>query len=413
MRTSYSAIETYKQCPQKYKFQEIDRIKAPKSREALFGTAIHSALKFMFQKSPLFPTLDEVVSYYRENWPSATAFQADSKNDPLKMPWTEADEKAYFEEGIKMLRRFYEKNAPWNFNIVDLESRFDILIEDEKTGKTHILAGIIDRIGKNQDEYEIIDYKTSKRMPSQADVDKNLQLSLYSLGLQKRWPHVKAEDIKLTLYFVKHGEKLSTTATSEKTEATKKEILETIREIETRLDEKKEFEPMPSALCSWCAFKPICPAWKHQYRKFEVRNPKSETDIDATLKEFFELRKDVSSKEDEITELQKKIREYMDSQGLTRVFSDDGTVSKKTIQRFSYDFEKIKALLSPIGRWEDILDADEAKLKKISKELPPEIRSQIEDTRSVSKEYSVLSVSEKKKKVDIEKEDGTEENDKE
>ena len=411
MRTSYSAIETYKQCPQKYKFQEIDRIKAPKSREALFGTAIHSALKFMFQKSPLFPTLDEVVSYYRENWPSATAFQADSKNDPLKMPWTEADEKAYFEEGIKMLRRFYEKNAPWNFNIVDLESRFDILIEDEKTGKTHILAGIIDRIDKNQDEYEIIDYKTAKRMPSQVDVDKNLQLSLYSLGLQKRWPHVKAEDIKLTLYFVKHGEKLSTTATSEKTEATKAEIIGTIRDIETRLDEKKEFEPMPSPLCNWCAFKPMCPAWKHLYRNTNNESGIANKDeADVVLKEFFALRKEVKVDEDKISELQKKIREYMDSQGLTRVFSDDGTVSKKTIQRFSYDFEKIKALLSPIGRWEDILDADEAKLKKISKELPPEIRSQIEDTRSVSKEYTVLSVSEKKKKDGIANEDDKQEN---
>ena len=266
MRTSYSAIETYKQCPQKYKFQEIDRIKTPKSKEALFGTAIHSVLKFMFQKSPLFPTLDEVISYYRENWPLHEAFQAESKNDPLKIPITEDEEKAYFEEGVKMLRNFYEKNALWNFNIVDLESRFDILLEDPKTGKTHVLAGIIDRIDKNHDEYEIIDYKTSKRMPSQDGVHANLQLSLYSLGIQKRWPHITPDDIKLSLYFLKHGEKLSTKADAGKTEATKKDILGTIREIEARSDEKKDFEPMPSALCNWCAYKPICPAWKHKYR---------------------------------------------------------------------------------------------------------------------------------------------------
>ncbi len=397
MRTSYSAIETYKQCPQKYKFQELDRIKTPKSKEALFGTAIHSALKFMFQKSPLFPTLDEVISHFRENWPSREAFQADSKNDLLKMPITEAEEKAYFEDGIKMLRRFYEKNAPWNFNVVDLESRFDILLEDEKTGKTHVLAGIIDRIDKNNDEYEIIDYKTAKRMPSQADVDKNLQLSLYSLGIQKRWPHIDPEDIKLTLYFVKHTEKLSTTATREKTEATKKEILETIRDIEARIEEKKDFEPMPSALCNWCAFKPICPAWKHLYRNSKSQITNSKEEVDTILKEFFELRKDVNVKEEKIAELQASIRKYMDSQGLTRVFSDAGTVSKKTIRRFSYDFEKIKALLSPIGKWEEILDADETKLKKILKELPAEIRSQIADARRVAKEYSVLSVSVKKR----------------
>jgi len=150
-------------------------------------------------------------------------------------------------------------------------------------------------------------------------------------------------------------------------------------------DEKKEFEPMPSPLCNWCAFKPMCPAWKHLYRNTNNESGIANKDeADVVLKEFFALRKEVKVDEDKISELQKKIREYMDSQGLTRVFSDDGTVSKKTIQRFSYDFEKIKALLSPIGRWEDILDADEAKLKKISKELPPEIRSQIEDARRVS-----------------------------
>lgn len=404
MRTSYSAIETYKQCPQKYKFQEIDHLRAPKSKEALFGTAIHSALHFMFQKSPLFPTLDEVISYYRENWPSHDAFQAEAKNDPLKMPLTEEEEKVYFEEGIKMLRRFYEKNAPWNYSVVDLESRFQVLLEDEKTGKTHVLAGIIDRIDKNGDEYEIIDYKTAKRMPSQDDVNSNLQMSLYSLGLQKRWPHLDPEDIKLSLYFLKHGEKLSTKSNAQKTEATKKDILSAIREIETRIEGNKEFEPIPSALCNWCAFKPMCPAWKHLYRNRNPQTTMNEAEVNTTLKEFFALREDVGEKEEKIAELQKKIREYMDSQGLTRVFSSEGTVSKKTIQRYTYDFEKIKALLSPIGRWEDILDADEAKLKKILKELPPEIRSDVEEARRVAKEYSVMSVSGKKQK-------GLEEND--
>ncbi len=398
MRTSYSAIETYKQCPQKYKFQDIDRIRTPKSKEALFGTAVHSALKFMFQKSPLFPTLDEVISYYRENWPAHEAFQAESKNDPLKIPVTEEEERAYFEEGVKMLRSFYEKNAPWNFNVVDLESRFEVLIEDEKTGKTHVLAGIIDRIDKNQGEYEIIDYKTSKRMPSQDGVNSNLQLSLYSLGLQKRWPHIKPEDIKLTLYFVKHGEKLSTTATHEKTEATKKDILGTIREIETRIDEKKDFEPMPSALCNWCAFKPMCPAWKHLYRN-QKSNIKNQNEINAALKEYFQLRKTKQEHESRLEELQGQIRQYMEQENLTRVFGEEGYVSKKMQQRYEYDLEKIKALLSPLGKWEEILKADEIKLRKILLEIPEETRKEVENARRVSKEYPVLTASMKKIKL--------------
>ncbi|TSA57417.1 PD-(D/E)XK nuclease family protein, partial [bacterium] len=38
MRISYSSLENFKQCPLKYKFSQIDKIKEPKSKEAIFGT---------------------------------------------------------------------------------------------------------------------------------------------------------------------------------------------------------------------------------------------------------------------------------------------------------------------------------------------------------------------------------------
>ena len=394
MRTSYSAIDTYLQCPQKYKFQQIDKIKTPKSREAIFGTLIHQTLKFMFQRDPLFPTLDEVVAYFREHWPSREVFEAESKNDPRKRGWTEEEEKAYFEEGVRMLKKFYEKNAPWNYSVVDLESRFEVTLTDEKTGETHILAGIIDRIDKLPDEtYEIIDYKTSKRMPSQDALNKNLQLSLYSLGLQKRWPHLNAEDIKLSLYFLKHGEKLSTKATTETTEKTKAHILQTVSEIQGRIRDGKVFEPMPSALCDWCAFKPICPAWKHLYRKPKDESQMTKDKIDAILKEYFKIKKTGQENENKIKELQKQIKEYMEKEGLTRVFGDEGTVSKKTVQRYEYDWDKIKAILSPLGKWEEILKADETKLKRVLGEIPEEMRERIRETRTVAKEFTVLNTS--------------------
>lgn len=396
MRTSYSAIDTYLQCPQKYKFQEIDRIRAPKGREAIFGTLVHKTLKFMFQRDPLFPTLDEVIGYFRENWPSKEIFEAESKNDPLKRPWTEEEEKAYFEEGLRMLKKFYEKNAPWNFTVVDLESRFEVAIQDEKTGETHILAGIIDRIDKTPDEkYEIIDYKTSKRMPSQDQLDRDLQLSLYSLGLQKRWPHLNPGDIKLSLYFLKHGEKLSTRPTPETTEKTKEHILKTISEIQEKLRSGKAFEPMPSALCDWCAYKPICPAWRHLYQN-QGSGIKRQDEIENAIKEYFELKKATRGNKTRMNELQQQIKNYMEKEGLTRVFGDEGIISKKIVQRYDYDWEKIKALFSPLGKWEEILKVDETKLRRLLREVPEEIRTAVEGAKNVVKEYAILNVSSKK-----------------
>lgn len=393
MRTSYSAIETYQQCPQKYKFQEIDRLRVPKGREAVFGTLVHEALNFMFKRDPLFPTLDEVVAYFRERWPSHEDFAEETVHNPLKRAWSEEEEKVYFEEGVRMLKRFYEKNAPWNFAVLDLESRFEVVLLDETTGETHILAGIMDRVDKLPDgTYEIIDYKTSKRMPSQDVINENLQLSLYSLGLQKKWPHITPEEIKLSLYFLKHGEKLSTKGSTETTEKTKNRILETIREIKGHSDSGKPFEPMPSALCDWCGYKPLCPAWKHLYRKND-QLPIANDQIEGIIKEYFEVKKQNKLNGDRLDALQSEIKRYMEQEGLTRVFGDAGYITKKTQERYEYNMEKVKTLLSPLGKWEEILKADETKLKKILLEIPLGTRKEIEQTQRVKSEYTTLTIS--------------------
>src|SRR3989344_3434542 len=177
MRTSYSALETFRQCPQKYKFQEIDKIKTPKSKEAVFGTLIHASLKFLFSRDPLYPSLDEVIANFRDSWRASEIANM-----------TEEERSLYLAQGENILKRFYTKNQPWNFNVVDLESRFELVIEDPKTDTMHILSGIMDRIDKLADDsYEIMDYKTSRKMKSQEGADNDFQLSLYHLGLLKRW----------------------------------------------------------------------------------------------------------------------------------------------------------------------------------------------------------------------------------
>ncbi|OHA08790.1 MAG: hypothetical protein A3B37_00350 [Candidatus Sungbacteria bacterium RIFCSPLOWO2_01_FULL_59_16] len=383
MRTSYSALETYKLCPQKYKFQEIDRVPAKKSKAALFGTHLHSTLKFMFSRDPLFPTLDEVLNYFREQWPP-----------PEKMEVTPEEKSLYFAAGEEMLKKFYANNAPWNFNVVDLESRFEVLIEDPRRREAHVLAGRIDRIDKTEDGYEVIDYKTSRRMPSQTDVDRDLQMSLYSLGLQRRWPHVKPGEITLSLYFLKHGEKLSTKRSAEATAGTVEDVLRTVTEIQQKLATGERFEPTPGPQCGWCPYKPICPVWKHLYRKRETASGAQE--IEAALKEYFALLKNQRENEARMNELKAKISAYMEAEGYERVFGEDGYLARSLQKRFRYDFEKVRAILEPLGKWKEILSADEAKLKAVMKGLPPEAQAEIEAAKVLAREFMVITASAKK-----------------
>ena len=384
MRTSYSALETYKLCPQKYKFQELDRIPAKKSKAALFGTLVHSTLKYMFSADPLFPTRDEVLNYFRENWPPAE-----------KMEITPEEKTLYLEAGEKMLENFYAKNAPWNFSVVDLESRFEVLLQDPRSKETHVLAGRMDRIDKTEQGYEVIDYKTSRRIPSQSDVDHDLQMSIYSLGLQKRWPHLKPEHITLSIYFLKHGEKLSTTRTPQATAATAHDVLKTVYEIQGKLATGERFEPHPGRHCDWCPYKPICPAWRHLYRKQEA-GIKNKEEVDAALKEYFELLNVKRGHEKRLYELKATLAAYMEAEGYDRVFGQDGYLARTQQKRYSYDFAKVRGILEPLGKWEEVLSADEKRLKAILAGLPIEIQSQIEEAKVLTGEYTLITASTKK-----------------
>ncbi len=82
---------------------------------------------------------------------------------------------------------------------------------------------------------EIIDYKTGATIPTQKDVDRNLQLSFYALAattIQMEPFGIKPEKVKLSLYFLDNQEKISTIRTAEQLKEATEEILKVRDEIE-------------------------------------------------------------------------------------------------------------------------------------------------------------------------------------
>jgi len=387
MRTSYSALETYGICPQKYKFQEIDKIRAPKRIEAVFGTIVHSALKYMFERNPLFPTEDEVINFFSERF--------NEKSDSVEWPDAskkELTEKLYYDEGVKLLRNFYAKNKPWDFNPVELEGRFQVEIEGDKE-KTHTIAGIIDRIDKDPagDSYEIIDYKTGKKMPSQESLENNLQLALYHLAITKRWPHLKAGQVKTSLYFLKHNEKITAVPDERRAENAIKIILAKIAEIE-KASETGNFPPIPSALCDWCGFRRRCPMWSHLYE--EKKETPDETTASEAIKEYFGIKETEEKNDKRLKELRSIILAYMDGKKIGRVFGSGGYITKMIQERVSFDMEKVRAVLESIGKWAEVLSPDSKKIEHLMETLSDEAQEKLKEAEK-KKSFIVLKQTKK------------------
>ena len=100
-----------------------------------------------------------------------------------------------------------------------------------------------------------------------------------------------------------------------------------------------------------------------------------------------------------MAELQGVIKSYMEANKLERVFDERGYyVSKKLQQRFKYDFDKVREILTAAGlesAWQSILEADDKKLKAILTTLPYPVRQEILNQKILSKEFVVLSASSK------------------
>lgn len=354
IKTSFSALDTFRQCPLRYKFSQIDKIKEPKSKEAVFGNKIHKVLQFFHSKEPVSPTLDELLNYLKEVWGSEV-FQ-DEQEDMI-----------YFGEAIKILKNYYNyflklKEKPITLNT---ETRFEVLMEHPKDkNKKALLRGFIDKVDKTTRQgIEVVDYKTAKKLPSQQEVDNNLQLSLYALGVIHRWPQFAKqglENIKLTFHYLKHQETMSTRRTKEQLDNVKKQIWERLTEID-----KSDFPPIPSALCDWCGYRRICPMWKHLYKEqISIDDEKVKKVVD----EYFELKQTSAKNTKRMNELKEIIERYLDKQKLERVFGEKGYITRLIQTRYDYDSDKLKEIIKTLPYSVKKYKILKASVKKVKRE---------------------------------------------
>jgi len=248
---SYSQIETFKTCPLHFKLRYIYKLSTPPSASQSFGTSIHETMKELYRiaGSGKIPKDEKrlekmVLDIYKKNWVNQ-GFNS------------KAHEKKFYEKG-KIYLAGYLKEEFRVGKIPSLtEQRFTIPLPGKKGEKPLKIGGVMDRVDESPDgSIAIMDYKTGATIPTQKEVDGNMQLTFYALAASRipEEPFKKnPEDISLSLYFFDNQEKLTTKRTRKELEKTLDEVYKVRKEIE-----ESDFKCSGHIFCENCEYKLFC-----------------------------------------------------------------------------------------------------------------------------------------------------------
>ena len=233
---SASSIETYEECPLRFKLEKEWNLPREVSASLHYGKAVHDVLKTFYdaQRHQREMGDDELLEQFRSALASAGI--ADRYQYEL-----------YLRQGMEQLRQFFESarsTAPPE--VVETERGFDLQVGSSK------LTGRVDRIDRTgPDTVAIVDYKTGKPR-SQEDANESLQLSLYALAARETWG-MRAD--RLIFHNLENNVPVFTTRNEAELEAAKMRVQKAADAIA-----EGKFAADPGYHCAFCPYRNLCPA---------------------------------------------------------------------------------------------------------------------------------------------------------
>jgi DNA helicase-2/ATP-dependent DNA helicase PcrA len=231
---SASDIQTYRSCPLRYKFARVLRIPAEQTVHQRFGIVVHQVLERFHAEGG--STQAQLLELLDACWRRAGLGGGDHDHD-LR------------EKARAALVRYHSRLHESDAEPVWFERQFDFRIGP------HHLRGRVDRVDKlagESQEYELIDYKTSRPKDAEQLAD-DIQLSLYAVAAREAW---QLPSSRQAYYYVLDDVKVPVPRSEQDAEAVKEVVLEVGEGILAQA-----FEPTPShAACSICDYRIVCPA---------------------------------------------------------------------------------------------------------------------------------------------------------
>lgn len=370
---SNSRIETFEQCPRKYKFRYLENLRMDtEGVEAFVGKRVHETLEKLYRDLKLtkLNPLEEILAFYEAAWEK----NWHGKVQVVRPGITPGH---YFALGKQCLADYYKRYHPFNQGrTLGLEERIELKLKDGD--KAYNVQGFIDRLTwvPETETYEIHDYKTGAAVPAQEEADQDRQLALYQLGLMQRWPDAKS--VRLIWHYLATDKEIASARTPADLAALQREVIDVIHQIEeeTKLG---RWEVRVSRLCEWCEYKPICPAWKHPVA-MEALSPNQylqDTGVQLVQKyaereaKKTDLQAEIRSIENEQQKIAEAAVVYAEKEGLVTIDGSEHRLLVKTDEEFKaprktddpFAWELLRTTLKNAGKLEEVSTVNAAMLK--------------------------------------------------
>ena len=235
-RLSPSKIQTYEDCPLKFKFQHVLRVPTPSKTYFGMGTAIHSVAENMtkLEKDGKKASEKLALEILDKQWDTSSY-----RNQRTK----EKQDVVKSKEMVKTYLEWAEKNPN---TPIEVEAYFKIILNDVT------ISGKIDRVEMTPDgEYEVIDFKTGYAYKTKNTIKDDVQMNIYALGTEKLYGKLPK---KTSLFYIKFDKIVSHFIKEDKLNEFKEELEKMIDAIFN-----EEFDAIPEyRKCSRCDYANIC-----------------------------------------------------------------------------------------------------------------------------------------------------------
>ena len=237
---SASQLETYDDCPLRYFYEYVLRVRSEAGVYAELGSLVHEVMADFLD-----PDAAEPADYSLEGLRAVA--EAHWRDDIARYrPQVEEARRSLFE----MLERWWEEEGELGRpDVLAVERRFEVDVGP------HRVVGSIDRVDRHDGGLRIVDYKTSTKETAEQDMPDNVQLAVYHLAACRDEELAACGPAdELDLVFLRSMKVRRQPVTDDHEAATEARVLAVADRILA-----EEFEPSVDANCRICAFTRLCP----------------------------------------------------------------------------------------------------------------------------------------------------------